>query len=518
MQLMRRPERGFSMIVVMGVMLICMLLSAAAFATVNGDMPLRKQSRERKQAFAAAEAGLNFYLSRLNQDNAYWARCTNVARPNAQEQSPVNQIWNGSGADPRKWRAVPGAAANYTIELMPAAGASACDPARSSATMLDPATGTMRIRATGIAGAQKRSLIATMRRKSFLDYVYFTDYETMDPVTSQWPEWAATACRRYRASRSSYCEEIRFASQDDINGPFHTNDDVLTCGATTFGRTEADRLEASGPAPGWHSASGCGTTAPDFRSTWQAGVPPLAVPSSNVAITSVAVAPYILTGTQDITLNGSTNTMTILGSEKKAKPYTLPWPANGVLWIRGGSGCGTGGNPRYQDYNEPKGCANVRVSGTYSQGLTLVSDKDVIVDGNISRGTSDALLGLIATDFVRIYHPVKNRDVNYYGVTTSCDNNGTPTNISIDAAILSLEHSFIVDNYDCGGQLGTLTVKGAIAQRFRGPVGTSGGYGTGYLKNYLYDDRLKYRNPPFFLDPVAAAWRLLRMNEQVPAR
>jgi len=38
------------------------------------------------------------------------------------------------------------------------------------------------------------------------------------------------------------------------------------------------------------------------------------------------------------------------------------------------------------------------------------------------------------------------------------------------------------------------------------------------MKDYNYDSRLKYRNPPYFLDPVNAAWRLLRATEQVPAR
>ena len=39
---------------------------------------------------------------------------------------------------------------------------------------------------------------------------------------------------------------------------------------------------------------------------------------------------------------------------------------------------------------------------------------------------------------------------------------------------MSLQHSFIVDNYDCG-QSGTLTVNGAIVQKYRGPVGTGSG-------------------------------------------
>ena len=39
---------------------------------------------------------------------------------------------------------------------------------------------------------------------------------------------------------------------------------------------------------------------------------------------------------------------------------------------------------------------------------------------------------------------------------------------------MSLLHSFIVDNYDCG-RSGTLTVNGAIVQKYRGPVGTGSG-------------------------------------------
>ncbi len=57
---------------------------------------------------------------------------------------------------------------------------------------------------------------------------------------------------------------------------------------------------------------------------------------------------------------------------------------------------------------------------------------------------------------------------------------------------------------------------GAIGQQFRGPVGTTGG--TGYIKNYEYNDRLRYREPPYFLDPVLAAWRISQQSEQLPPR
>lgn len=60
---------------------------------------------------------------------------------------------------------------------------------------------------------------------------------------------------------------------------------------------------------------------------------------------------------------------------------------------------------------------------------------------------------------------------------------------------------------------------GAIAQQFRGPVGTGSGasISTGFRKEYVYNDRLRYREPPYFLDPVQASWRISRETEQVPA-
>jgi hypothetical protein len=56
--------------------------------------------------------------------------------------------------------------------------------------------------------------------------------------------------------------------------------------------------------------------------------------------------------------------------------------------------------------------------------------------------------------------------------------------------------------------LGHLNIFGAIAQNFRGIVGTTGG--TGYLKNYNYDERLASDEPPYFLAPLKAGWKIAR--------
>ena len=71
-------------------------------------------------------------------------------------------------------------------------------------------------------------------------------------------------CARYRAQRAGRgCTEIRFADNDDVFGPFHTNDNVLVCGTPTFGRTKRDVIEINGPVP-FETSSGCSNN-PDLK-------------------------------------------------------------------------------------------------------------------------------------------------------------------------------------------------------------------------------------------------------------
>jgi hypothetical protein len=168
----------------------------------------------------------------------------------------------------------------------------------------------------------------------------------------------------------------------------------------------------------------------------------------------------------------------------------------------------------------PPGCGNLEIQGTYSVAVTLGAENDIVIKDDVRKSaTADVLLGLISNNFIRVYHPVKSLTPS--GTDFDCTNDGGPApNVSVDAAILSLAHSFIVDNYYCGATVGTLTVFGAIAQKFRGPVGTTSGTTAvnGFIKSYTYDDRLRFRSPPRFIDPVAAGWQVQLYTEQVPAR
>jgi len=157
MSLSLRCQRGFTTVTLMGVLMVGGLMVAAGVAAVEPDIKQSRQDLDNKQAYAAAEAGLNWYLYHLGQDNNFFVKCTNVPAPSTTEAAPVNQEWNGVGADPRKWRRLPDLDAakyttdenaQYTIELLPAKGFSTCQE-NNQQSMLDPATGTFRIRATG---------------------------------------------------------------------------------------------------------------------------------------------------------------------------------------------------------------------------------------------------------------------------------------------------------------------------------------------------------------------------------
>jgi Tfp pilus assembly protein PilX len=542
-----RSQSGFSMFLAIMAMFVTAMFIAAAFAAANGDLPISGDSKDRKVSYAAAEAGLNFYLNHLQQDNDYWTLCDQVPAPNAAEVNPVNQQWDGTNPkdDTRRWRKIPGSTSYYTIEVLHTTGYTQCETgANKQDSVIDLSSGTFKIRVTGrpnFTSTQRRAIVASFRRKGFLNFIYFTDFETIDPqaLSSTTARNAAqTNCGdKYRAARAGKgCIEIQFVTGDEIKGPLHTNDDsLLTCGSPVFGRTgRVDPIEVSGPSPGYVNNTGC-SGAPVVAYEKIATAKQLSMPQSNDQLEDVAAAGgTVYSGKTVVYLkpNGLMDVTNYDAAGVGTRQTNVPWPVNGVLYVKNNGGC-TVEYPTAAKYNESVTCGNVYVSGTYTQSMTIAAANDVIVrptldgklsnksnNGSILRGSgSDATLGLIANNFVRVAHPVtRDSDGDCVG-NVDTTNDPVVKDVRIDAAILSLQHSFIVDNYDCG-RLGDLTVNGAIAQKYRGPVGTGNGASpaTGFLKDYTYDDRFRYRSPPYFMNPVDASWDIIRSHEQVPAR
>ncbi|GAA4266395.1 hypothetical protein [Frondihabitans peucedani] len=174
------------------------------------------------------------------------------------------------------------------------------------------------------------------------------------------------------------------------------------------------------------------------------------------------------------------------------------------------------------------------VQGTLDGKVTIAANNYLyVVNDILYKDKSSDILGLIGENNVVVFNPAKT-----VTSTGPCANNRFATcttsslvlmdqtqDLTIDAAIMSVLHSFTVENYDQDQTRGKLTVLGAIAQKFRGPVATtqvvtSGSAPvivTGFAKDYQYDKRLAFQAPPKFLSPVSTTYGLTQVSESKTA-
>lgn len=508
-------EDGFTLVFALGAMLITSLLVFAALTFTSNDEHLSYLNTLQKQAFLAAATGVQEYEHKLQVNDDYWeTHCT----------GPSGKVAAGSDE-------------SYETFVEPANGQATCSTANPFSTMIEKAganENTFRIKSVGTAGAEHRTLIATFRVAGFLDFAYFTQYEDEDPYLSN-----QSGCERYYeesgSRRSTNCGNIEFVKEDSVKGPVHTDDSayVQCSNELSFGRelqspkdsVEIDRgtwssseLTAKGP-----TESPCSGSAPRYWTAtgkFSEGAE-LRAPKSDSSVDAYVESGNQFTGRTKLKLTGEEITVENANFHGGAAT-PISWPANGLIFVKSGTaGCNysysnkSGGSDTTTTYAEEAACGSVYVEGEYSKSLTIAAETDVIVKGNIlptgmtmttppTAPSGTAVLGLMATRFVRIYHPCSSNTNQ-----TSGPAGGYLSNPFIYAAILSTSHSFLVDNYNCGSVMGDLNVYGAIAQKFRGVVGVSGNT-SGYIKDYNYDERLATDEPPYFLAPLDAGWMIAR--------
>ncbi|HEX3432671.1 MAG TPA: hypothetical protein VHT25_01265 [Solirubrobacteraceae bacterium] len=642
-------EEGFTMLFALLALFVSSLLVAAALTSANGDIRLSRKTTAQNKAYYAAVAGVNRYQYQMSANPNYWIECPTLPT---------------TGTTPIK---VPETTdEEYSVKTLSSTSHTACTPnstTNKQAAILETtgtASGTFRILSTGTSNGTTRSIVATFTHPGFLNYVYLSNYEILDPA-AQNP--VPIHCEQYYAQRlaagvTGECGTIVWAKSDKVNGPMHTNDAAAMCAEgtnkPTFGRlnhSPPDKIEING---GHYGGGGNCKDEVTFNGTYLTGGPTLLPPETDSELLESASTGYKFSGKTTIVLkSGTPNTMTVTDS-KGVTGAAKPFPASGVLYVENSATTGCAKYTPYgSNYTTDTGCGNVYISGTYTESLTVAAANDVIVNGNLTtttetggRPTGVATLGLIATNFVRVYHPVETTysgnpytpktaaasgstcsatsTVNISGkinsntqvtnlssneelrvgdaVTglgipantkiTAINNNGTAITLSnsatssktteltftlpyeyfgtiklcvevpkvnykfhesekldseackefggqeeayvaggkcaytnsaagcdatnaptaltapvIDAAILSTAHSFINDNFECGENLGELTIWGSIAQFWRGTVGRGA---SGYIKNYNYDDRLASLQPPSFLSPSTTSWKLSR--------
>lgn len=526
-----RGDHGFTMVSIVTGMMVVGMFSLGAYTAALGDIQLGRKDQDRKRAAEAAKAGVEWYAYHLFRDPNHWTYCDDPGQTGVSTGISLQ----GMGRPASAWRNVPSSAADFQVELMTADGTSMtrsqclADP---GARMLDG--GVLKVRSTGRSRGEARQIVVSFRRNTFLDYLWYTNWEHIPPEATSNPSRAATECDKPRSQRTdAVCGTISFAGDDEVLGPMHTEDQSFNtaCGAT-FGRYLADNIEvmrATSPSTAFTSCS-----TPNVDGTKIAPSQSLDLPPSNSSLASVAT--HTLSGQSCVTFNGD-GTATFrqgmswsgtINCSSGGTVSTVALGTNAVIYVKNSGAC-TNGYDRYQKY--PTGnsaCGDVAVSGTYTTNVTIGAQNDIVVRGDTKRaGTISPMLGLIATKHVRIYHPALDggnicQDGHWETAYTPDRYTDTYANTShvndVEAAILALNGSFLVDNWDCGDRddLGYLRVFGNIAQYWRGAVGNASG--KGYLKDYEYDDRLRYRQPPAYLDPELAAWRMLRQSEQSPVQ
>jgi hypothetical protein len=229
-------------------------------------------------------------------------------------------------------------------------------------------------------------------------------------------------------------------------------------------------------------------------------------------------------------------------------------------------------DPNSDDHPQTFDCGsgNVYIEGTVKGRVTIAAQNNVIVTDDLlldgvtppASASGSSMVGLVSGNSVVDYHPVHRSSSTSTPVPTKVAGSGscsgssnsvgaTPpiggSSLSITcqwkstenfnsswsdltfngqtssggnrfvyASLQTLQHSFWVQNYNRGSAMGTLSVRGSMAQRWRGIVGTGNGT-TGFLKDYSYDTRLKFSGPPYFPQWTNSVWGAQTTGEIKPA-
>ncbi len=509
------------MIIAIGVMFVTGLLLVAAFTVANGDVHNSQRDVHAKQAYFEAIAGLQQYEYELQAEPNYWQTCKSVESKLSTEEH--------SGETAEEQASKEKEHIKYVVSPLPANEQSACSTTSPFSTMIESKgryANTFRVRSTGYGPSESNkaarassTIIGTFGVSGFLDYLWYTNFETEDP--GLYESSAATLAKNcegkhYSEWNGKYsCHTIEW-NGDAIEGPFHTEDAAKVTGTATFGRPKhepVDPVEIRGGT--WPSAS---CTAAEYNTTskcYEKGQP-LPLPAEDTSLKFYLESSGTYEGETWLILEGTKMTVKKLNAKNEFETKTgVAMPTNGLIYVKNTSaGCSYEFSVEEADttaeQQETKNCGTVYVSGYYEKSLTIASEQDVIVNGNIypkgttlgNQPTSSYVLGLIANYYARVYHPCSG------GTNTS-----PWSNPYIYAAILATKHSWIVDNAHCGSLQGELNIVGALAQNYRGVVYRSG---HGYEKHYVYDERLATDEPPYFLAPLKAGWKIIREVSQKP--
>lgn len=512
-------DRGIALLATMIVLMIVTALLGAIFLQDIEALPLARHAQDYQAALQAADAGVEDYLNRLDNNSTYYLTASDPSNPALENGS----TWT-------TWAAVPGTNVNEWFRYaVNAAGAAQ--------------SGIVYLTVTGAAGQNPllpkaqysfRTVRYALKLSGFTNFLYYTDYEIVDPSISHLPlscklhayDWNGSG---YGPPSSCSGELIYFVGKpgisDQLNGPIFSNDEFHVCGNPSFPQGAVSYYDAgsANSQPGtyrfgnpgdYYGDPGC-TNSPTFGGS---GTQPAAgahegFPTTNQSMINdigsanngggcayvgpTTVTLFVSSGQGRMKVSGTLDTTHTPSSLRSPTNLcvgnSLPLPPNGLIYDENGT-CGTSCQ------------ANVSVSGVLKGQLTIGSQTNITITNNLtvpacpansacSTMSGSDMLGLSATNSI-ILQPPTNQ-----------------TNLTVDAAMVALDDSIYLYNWTSAPALGTLYINGSLAQEYRGAVGQftigwNGNYqiADGFTKDYTYDSRLRYQQPPYFTSPTLPNW------------
>ncbi|MBI4335818.1 MAG: hypothetical protein HY589_04100 [Candidatus Omnitrophica bacterium] len=324
-----------------------------------------------------------------------------------------------------------------------------------------------KIISTGVVQDVSQKLVNEVQTDHYARFAYFSDTEHF-----RWYGW--------------YRVPVWFIGQDLLEGPVQTNSHFHIKGNPVFkGQVKSQdnflTFFNNGAYIDSTQTSNSPSDVPVFEQGISLGADSFQMPSKALDLRTAAVQGGLqLTGSTEVVLN-SDGTMNVTNSHEHWSNQNMALPANGALFIEGG---------------------DLTISGALNGRLSVGTNRNVVINNNLTYAddprvnpNSDDMLGLIAEKDVVI-------------------SQAAPSNVEVDASIMALGNSFIVENWWVGPAKDKLTVYGGMIQRERGPVGTfNGATGqklSGYSKDYHYDPRLVGMPPPYYPktgDYVSLSWK-----------
>jgi len=326
-----------------------------------------------------------------------------------------------------------------------------------------------------LASCTAAEVVQHLNRRDFLDFLYFTSSQAMDPTFT-----GSDLCEN---SNIAGCSEPAYYTGDVVYGPIYTDGQVFVCGTPTF----EGLVEATG-SPVWTTPAGatdCAGSKPDFTQGTNTIGQALPIPRSDMSLANIAAnngSPwlgqpnYSFNGNVTVVANGATLDINYGGVQRDGVAY----PANGVLYASG----------------------DIYVQGTVAGQLTLAAGGNIYVTGDLTYACARS-------------GPVPAGCNDYTGLVAAgsvyVEPDGQP-NQTLDAAMLALTHSVSIKPTDlvpCPGACPTLHIYGSMASQYRGVFGAydgSGSVGEGFVKDFHYDYRLFHNSPPWMLSSQTGGW------------